>query len=138
MATVLGSELVTRIKGLRVDLCKVRDDAGFLVTGIDKLLESGKRTANPILQDSASRMRRLTIQKAAKSEGKTSGIVQEVLALLESDGPASTPSILTKLAERGHNVKGKRPIQTLYGVLHKDSKSATPRIRRKGKLWATA
>ena len=50
-----------------------------------------------------------------------------------------TREILKALATIKRPVKGKRPIQTLYGILYKDSKSKHPRVKRNEKgNWEAA
>lgn len=141
MSTILGTELTGRLEGLRAELCTHRNAADSLISGIDKVLRRVRK--NPALHTRPS-----LIESAAKRPGQSNmamdapkpkrlrtAIMEHALKRL-SEGPYRTPDLLKLLKDDGCEVKGKRPIQTLYGVLHKDMKSANPRVTRsKDGLW---
>jgi hypothetical protein len=137
MNAVLGTEMTTRLKGLRSDLCQHRDIADSLVKEIDKVLTNGT-SRNPTLHSKPASLLKAASQKAKpislaapnlKPRRSRTGIIQNVLKLLVR-GRYSTPELLKELEAEGQAVKGKRPIQTLYGILHKDMKSSNPRVTR--------
>jgi hypothetical protein len=70
---------------------------------------------------------------------KGTAVIHSVIDILKSRGPLETPQILEALTVSGTKVRGKRPIQTLYGILYKDARSKTKRVMRsqdgKWKLW---
>lgn len=67
---------------------------------------------------------------------KPSTIIDAAVAVLMAWGPRKTPDIMHYMAVGGMEVKGKRPIQTLYGVLRRNALSAHPRVKRNNKgLW---
>jgi hypothetical protein len=68
--------------------------------------------------------------KPAREKAKGTAVIQSVIEVLETRGPLETPKILEALTATGITVNGKRPIQTLYGILYKDAKSKTPRVKR--------
>jgi hypothetical protein len=59
--------------------------------------------------------------------------VRRILVGLGDNRGLPTRELLIYLEEFKCPVKGKRPIQTLYGILYKESKSKHPRVRRNEK-----
>lgn len=135
MNAVLGVELTRKLEGLRADLCLHREAADSLLREIERVLGNGISCPLPIHPSSMP----IPPEDAAKAPGdKKVAIITQVLKLLHR-GPYKTAELLTVLAEKGLQVKGKRPIQTLYGILHKDMKSSNPRVKRsKGGFWHIA
>lgn len=126
MNAVLGSELTTKLEEIRSELSRHRDTAASLVSEIDKVIGNGsEETQTPSTNLSHSK------EDVPSRIPKGRSIIQQVLEIL-NDGRHlyTTPALLKELAARGHAVRGKRPIQTLYGVLHKDMKSPAPRVVR--------
>jgi hypothetical protein len=67
------------------------------------------------------------------SEFSTVENARRLLVGLGDNRGLPTREILRALETIKCPVKGKRPIQTLYGILYKDSKSKHPRVRRNSK-----
>ena len=136
MAAELGTDIISRLEGMRADLCRRRDSDNSLIREIDKVLATGPRPL-PITRPKSETRARIRLPKPTEHQGRKSreGIIQFALKRLAEE-PYRTPELLKVLAEDGHPVKGKRPIQTLYGILHKDLKSGNPRVERtKAGFW---
>lgn len=124
MITLIGSQEVKgKAISLRDDLIQEQNRIGSFIGEIDRFFGSDidltgslQKEQNPFIPIN------MKMTKIA--------IIQTVIEILNVRGPAKTPELLKILSETGHTVQGKRPIQTLYGVLHKDMKSANPRVRR--------
>lgn len=65
-------------------------------------------------------------------------IIESAVTILQTLGPQRTPDLLALMQKHGRPVNGKRPIQTLTGVLSKDKKSVHPRVRRTATGFWTA
>ena len=134
MNTVLAPEAISRIQTIKKDLLKKSGEIDAALSHIDQILGNGDTASSTSNKPVQHRRPKRQTKKAAVPREKRSGIMQATVELL-AKGPLSTPDILKQLTESGHVVNGKRAIQTITGILHKDAKNAAPRVVRKDKLW---
>jgi hypothetical protein len=142
-STVLAPDLKRALQSTKCQLLDARDRTDALIDAIDKFLHTNG--AYPI-PDAFLAPPSIGPTAGTKSKGNGKekvrpphlGIAETVVQLLSAKGPMRTPDILKALVEVGSPAGGKRPIQTLYGILHKDAKSQKPRFKRTSRgLWRT-
>jgi|GEM_PF-2771849 hypothetical protein len=134
------SDIRTCIEQSRKILMEERGRIDLAIRGLESFLSSnGAGNALPMAEDMSATIRwsKPRVLKGVGSK-KPASIADKVMAMLISRGPMKTNDILAALEKQGEPVKGTRPIQTLYGILYKDSKSGSPRVRRlKSGAWMT-
>ncbi len=133
MDTVLGSEMTTKLAAIRYELNLKCGKVESLIAEIDKVLGNGSEETQTPTSIPGSPFQAAV--EPGRTHSKRDSIIQQALRQLQR-GPYGTRDLLNALAQEGYPIKGKRPIQTLYGILHKDMKSAKPRVKRsKDGLW---
>ena len=114
-------------------LTNERDKLDDVIGGLEKFLSSNG-DSQAVQHHLEIKEISLPIAPPEQTKDKApKGIAPLAQHLLTVLGPMKTPQLLDEMKKRGHPVKGKRPIQTLYGVLSKDAKSAKPRVIRDAK-----
>lgn len=73
------------------------------------------------------------MKKKSKPATKRKTIIGAAVSILKTWGPQRTPGIIVLLEGNGIKIKGKRPIQTLYGVMRRNAISVHPLVRRNKK-----
>lgn len=126
--TDLASSL-TAIRGeLSVRIQKMMD----LIRAIEYFIDDPRKLEAPYM---ITPLPGKTQEKNPGTPGPENSTVENARILIATfsgrDGAGLKTAEILQLMEKSKcSVKGKRPIQTLYGILYKDSKSKHPRVRR--------
>ena len=123
--TDLAKSLAAIRGELSVRVSKMTD----LIRSIEYFIEDPNKLEAPYVVAALPVKDQAKKDEAPSSENSTVENVRRILLKADVRG-LPTRELLIFLEELKCPVKGKRPIQTLYGILYKDSKSKHPRVRR--------
>jgi len=140
-------DLAKSLAAIRVELSARVSKMSDLIRSIEYFIDDPEKLEAPSAVTSWPDGKVYTIpgkpkEKKQSSPGPAKSTVENARDLILTVGGTlgmPTREILKELAAIKRPVKGKRPIQTLYGILYKDSKSKHPRVRRNEKgYWEAA